>query len=61
MYKTLEKYLEAEQVTVRDLADRIGVTPVTIYRYIDGDRQPRPEIAFKLSEECNIPFDCFYK
>lgn len=61
MYETLEKYLEAEQVAVKDLADRIGVTPVTIYRYMDGGRQPRPEIAFKLSEECNIPFDSFYK
>lgn len=63
MYETLSDYLSGEGVSVKELACKVGVKPAAIYRYKDGIRKPRPEIAFKLVAACNnkINFDSFYK
>jgi len=45
---TLEEYLNSVGISVSNFAKKVGVIPTTIYRYIDGSRKPRPEIAMKI-------------
>ena len=34
----------------RAAAERVGVAEVTIWKYLAGERRPRPEIAAKIEE-----------
>ena len=45
---TLETYLKQNNVSIGDFSEIIGVTSVSLYRYLDGKRKPKPAIALKI-------------
>ena len=56
--KNLSALLEEEDITQRELAEKIGVTEVTISRYLSGERSPRIEIVSKIANFFNVTVDC---
>lgn len=46
----LAAYLKDQDITIAMLASRLGVRVQTIYRYLDGERVPRPELMVRISE-----------
>jgi transcriptional regulator with XRE-family HTH domain len=55
--KNLSALLEEEGITQRELAEKIGVTEVTISRYLSGERNPRIEIVSKIANFFNVTVD----
>lgn len=55
--KNLSNLLEEEGITQRELAEKIGVTEVTISRYLSGERNPRIEIVSKIANFFNVTTD----
>lgn len=51
--------LDEKDITQRDLAKLVGVTEVTISRYINGSRQPKSDILFRIAKALNVPADYF--
>lgn len=47
----IKELLEKKGMTQRELADRVGVTEVSMSRYINGDRTPKGPIAAKIARE----------
>ena len=45
----ISELLEAKGMTQRELADRAGVTEVSMSRYISGDRTPRAAILSNMA------------
>ena len=48
------KFTEQNGMTQRDLAGRIGISEVSLSRYINGDRSPRPAILSDLASALNV-------
>jgi transcriptional regulator with XRE-family HTH domain len=46
----LRAYID-RHTTVADFARRIGVKPQTVYRYMDGQRVPRPRVMEAIMRE----------
>jgi len=55
--KRLQELLDDKDITQRELAQRIGVTEVTISRYLNGERKPRIEIISKIAEVLGVSID----
>lgn len=55
--KRLQELLDEKDMTQRELAERIGVTEVTISRYINGERKPRIDIIGKIAEVFGVSID----
>ena len=55
--KRLQEILEEKDMKQKELADLIGVTEVTISRYINGERKPRIEIVNKLAKALGTTTD----
>ena len=51
--------VEKKNITQRELAETVGVTEVTISRYINGARQPKSDILFKIAKALGVPADYF--
>ena len=49
--------MEEYNLTQKKLAEQVGTTNVTISRYINGDREPRLEIATRLANVFNVSID----
>jgi transcriptional regulator with XRE-family HTH domain len=47
-------HLEKTGQKPRALAKRLGVSPVTVSRWINGHRRPEPEMAEKIETETGI-------
>lgn len=41
-----------------DLSKKIGISNVTISRYLSGDRIPRLDVITKISSAFNVSVDC---
>ena len=48
--KRLQLLLDEKNMNQKELAKKVGVTEVTISRYMNGERKPRIEIVNKLAE-----------
>lgn len=48
---TLTEYLTENDMTLAEFASRIGVDPVTVYRYTAGDRFPRRTVMVRIFRE----------
>ncbi len=48
--KRLQMLLDENNMSQKELANKVGVTEVTISRYITGERKPRIDIASKIAE-----------
>lgn len=55
--KRLQELLEEKDMKQIDLAKAVGVTEVTISRYMTGERKPRVEIANKMAKVLNTNTD----
>lgn len=55
--RRLTQLMEEKDLTQIELADKAGVTNVTISRYLSGERKPRIEIVTKLAEVLNTTVD----
>lgn len=53
--ENLRTALDRSGMTQRQLADRLGVTEVTISRYVRGDRRPRCNILYDISKALGVP------
>lgn len=55
--RRLTLLMEEKDLTQTELAAKVGITNVTISRYLSGERKPRIEIVTKLAEELNTTVD----
>lgn len=46
---TLNEYMAKEQISMRDMAESIGVTYEAIRKYANGERIPKPNILNKIT------------
>ena len=49
--------LEKNNMSQRDLANKIGIQEATISRYVNGHRNPQSEILSKIAEALNTTTD----
>jgi len=49
--------LEAQGITTRELADRLDITPITMCRYLTGDRIPRGPVIAQTATVLNVTCD----
>ena len=55
--KRLQSLLDEKDLNQKELAKKVGVTEVTISRYMNGERKPRVEIANKIAAVLNTTTD----
>lgn len=55
--KIISGLLENKNMTQRELANRVGVTEVTIGRYINGTREPKGTILKDIATALNVTTD----
>lgn len=55
--KRLEALLEEKELKQKDLAKKIGVSEVTISRYLTTNRRPRTDVAIKIAKELGVSTD----
>ncbi len=55
--KRLQMLLDENNMNQKELAHKVGVTEVTISRYMNGERKPRVEIINKIAEALNTTTD----
>lgn len=46
----LREYLEARQESVAEFAVRLGVAESTVFRYLNGERTPRPAVLARIKK-----------
>lgn len=49
----LKKYLKNNNITQKKFAELIGVDKMTLWRYVQGSRIPKPKIMQKIFELTN--------
>ncbi|MFW5840283.1 MAG: helix-turn-helix domain-containing protein [Planctomycetota bacterium] len=57
----LRQYMKAEKITGRELADRVGLTNVSISRILNGKQQPSRANAERLAEVFGVNAGQFYQ
>lgn len=59
-YEKLRNAFEKSGYTQKELADKAGITSPSLCRYLDGSREPKATVLFKLCECLNIDiYDLF--
>lgn len=59
-YEKLRNALEKSGYTQKELADKAGITSSSLCRYLDGSREPKATVLFKLCKCLNIDiYDLF--
>lgn len=53
----LRQLRESMPVTQEDLASRLGISEIQIYRYEKGTAEPRADVVVKLAEFFNVSTD----
>lgn len=53
-YEKLRNAFEKSGYTQKELADKAGITSTSLCRYLDGSREPKATVLFKLCECLNI-------
>ena len=49
--------MERQQLSIRQLADKIGMTPTTVSRYAKGQRVPRANEIIKIADALGVTCD----
>ena len=49
--------LETQGITTRELADKLNITPITMHRYLKGDRIPRGPVIAQTATVLNVTCD----
>lgn len=47
----LREYLLAREISMTVFAERIGVSPQAVHRYLNGERLPRREVMERIKAE----------
>ena len=47
----LRKYLADKDLTAAEFAERIGVQPLAVRRYLNGDRRPAWDVLKRIKDE----------
>lgn len=55
--KRFKEILEEKNIKQKEIADRVGVSEVTISRYLTGERIPRMDVVLKLASYLNVSID----
>ena len=55
--RNIKRVLERQGKTQRELAEEIGVTVVTVSRYIHGDRVPKATMLVKIADALGVTTD----
>ena len=55
--RRLKELLEDREMTQRELATRIGVTEVTVSRYVSGERIPKAPTVLEIARAVNCPVE----
>ncbi len=50
----------AAELSMRELADKIGVSHTAISKYEHGEDTPRPSVLLRLAKELEVPTDYFF-
>ena len=53
----LQKLLQEKDISQRELSEIIGVTDVTVSRYVRGERVPKADIATKIAQALGTTTD----
>ena len=53
----LKTALEKSGITQTQLADRLGITEVSVSRYVNGTRIPKALIVTKIAKVLNVPLE----
>ncbi len=59
--RTINRYLELNNMSQKDLADKCHLTAVTVNRYISGLRTPKASTLEKIAKALDIPVSTFYE
>lgn len=53
--RTLREYKENQGLTIKDLADQFGISPVYVAFLLSQKRKPSSQLAKVISEKTGIP------
>ena len=63
--KNIKDILDEKGMSQRELADKVGITEVSLSRYINGNRVPKAPIALNIARvlgvDVNELFDCGFE
>ena len=55
--KSIKEILEAKGMSQRELADKVGITEVTLSRYINGNRVPKVPVAMCIARALGVDIE----
>jgi DNA-binding XRE family transcriptional regulator len=55
--KRVDRLAEQKGLTRRDLAERVGITPVSLWQFLMGKARPRLETAGRMADALGVPLD----
>jgi len=53
----IDKLAEQRGLSRRELAERVGITPVSLWQFLMGEARPRLETAGRLADALGVPLD----
>jgi transcriptional regulator with XRE-family HTH domain len=53
----VDKLAERRGLTRSELAERVGITPVSLWQFLMGKARPRLETAGRLADALGVPLD----
>ncbi|WP_298427382.1 helix-turn-helix transcriptional regulator [uncultured Kordia sp.] len=57
----LKEVLKEKEITGKDLAEKVGVTPASISNIVQGNSFPKPELLVKIAKTLDVDIrDLFY-
>ncbi len=57
----LKEVLKEKEITGKDLAEKVGVTPASISNIVQGNSFPKPELLVKIANTLDVDIrDLFY-
>lgn len=60
-YRSLAEYLARSGETQAQLAARLGISQAHISRIRAGVANPRPKLAWRIADACDVPIESFTK
>ena len=58
--KNLKNILERKGITQRELARRLNITPASCCRYVNGEQDPRGEVAIRIAKVLDTSLEELY-
>lgn len=58
--KNLKSILDQSGISQRELARRLNITPASCCRYVNGEQDPRGEVAIQIAKELNVSLEELY-